>query len=105
MHMETRCTGFFVWPQNQGQWFILVWPENHSLGLPGFCGLASKPLTRASRFGPQNWPQNQWEDEDGVGHASRSSGLHRLEASQARVSQSSLKIDRGTTWVVHVASS
>jgi hypothetical protein len=30
--------------------------------------------------------QNRWEDEDGAGHASRSSGLLRLEASRARVS-------------------
>jgi hypothetical protein len=50
-------------------------------------------------------PQNQWEDEDGVGHASRSSGLLRLEASRARVSQSGLKTGKGTVWMVHVASS
>jgi hypothetical protein len=30
--------------------------------------------------------QNRWEDEDGVGHTSSSSGLLHLEASQARVS-------------------
>jgi hypothetical protein len=30
-------------------------------------------------------PQNQQEDEDDVGHASRSNGLLHLEASQARV--------------------
>jgi hypothetical protein len=38
--------------------------------------------------------QNQWR-EDGTGHASRSSGLLRLEASHARVFQSGLKTDRG----------
>jgi hypothetical protein len=32
-----------------------------------------------------------------VGHASRSSGLLRLEASHARVSQSGLKTGRGAT--------
>jgi hypothetical protein len=32
---------------------------------------------------------------DGVGHASRSSGLHRVEASLARVFQSDLKTSRG----------
>jgi hypothetical protein len=37
--------------------------------------------------------------------ASRSSCLLRLEASQARVSQSSLKTGRGTAQMVHVASS
>jgi hypothetical protein len=36
---------------------------------------------------------------------SRSSSLLRLEVSQARVSQSSLKIGGGTTQVVHVVSS
>jgi hypothetical protein len=40
-------------------------------------------------------PQNQREDEDGARHASRSSGLLHLEASRARVSQSSLKIGGG----------
>jgi hypothetical protein len=66
-----------------------------------------------SWFGSQNQvgyglsvvPQNQWEDEDGVGHTLRSSGLLRLEASWARVSQSSLKTSGGATWMVHVASS
>jgi hypothetical protein len=101
----------------------------------GSYGLASKPLARVFRFGPQNqqlwfgdlaqkittmvcWfvpqnhvgyglsvaPQNQWEDEDGVGCASRSSGFLRLEASQARVSHSSLKTDEGVARMVHVAS-
>jgi uncharacterized protein YktB (UPF0637 family) len=50
-------------------------------------------------------PQNRWENEDSVGHASRSSGLLHLEASRARVFQSSLKTDEGVTWMVHVASS
>jgi hypothetical protein len=52
-----------------------------------------------SWFGPQNRvgyglsvaPQNRWEDEDGAGHASRSSSLLHLEVSWARISQSSLK--------------
>jgi hypothetical protein len=42
-------------------------------------------------------PQNQWEDEDGTGHTSKSSGLLRVEASRARVSQSDLKTDGGAT--------
>jgi hypothetical protein len=33
---------------------------------------------------------------DGVGHASRSSGLLHVEASQTRVSQSGMKTDGGT---------
>jgi hypothetical protein len=39
-------------------------------------------------------PQNQWR-EDSAGHASRSSGLFRLKASHARVSQSGLKTGGG----------
>jgi hypothetical protein len=50
-------------------------------------------------------PQNRREDEDGAGHASRSTGLLHLEASWARVSQSSLKTGRCVVWIVHVASS
>jgi hypothetical protein len=56
-----------------------------------------------SWFGPQNQvgyvfsvaPQNQRENEDIVGHTSRSSSLLHLEASRARVSQSSLKTGGG----------
>jgi hypothetical protein len=40
-------------------------------------------------------PQNR-RMEVGVGHASRSSGLFRVEASLARVSQSGLKTGGGT---------
>jgi hypothetical protein len=40
-------------------------------------------------------PQNRQEDEDGVGHALRCSGLLHVEASWARVSQSGLKIGGG----------
>jgi hypothetical protein len=49
--------------------------------------------------------QNQWEDQDGVGHTLRSSGLLRLEASHARISQSALKTGGGVARMVHVASS
>jgi hypothetical protein len=88
-------------------------------------GLASKPTVTVSRFGSQNrrlrfgdlglkitaavsWfvPQNQVgfdlsvapqnrREGNGVGHASRSSGLLRVEASWARVFQSSLKTGGG----------
>jgi hypothetical protein len=65
-----------------------------------------------SWFGPQNqvgygWsvaPQNRRDDKDGTEHTSRSTVLLRLEASQAGVFQSSLKTGKGTTWMVHVAS-
>jgi hypothetical protein len=57
-----------------------------------------------SWFGPQNHvghdlsvvPQNRWEGDD-AGHTLRSGGLLCVEASQARVSQSSLKTGGGTT--------
>jgi hypothetical protein len=56
-----------------------------------------------SWFGPQNQvayglsvaPQNRWEDEDGVGHASRCSSLLHMEASLAWVFQSGLKTGEG----------
>jgi hypothetical protein len=90
-------------------------------------GLASKPAVTVSRFGPQNrqlrfgdlgikitatvsWfvpqtqvgfgllvvPQNQ-RREVSVGHASRSSGLLRVEASRAMIFQSGLKTGGDTT--------
>jgi hypothetical protein len=81
----------------------------------GFPGWASKPqlwfddlglkiTTTISWFRPQNQvgfglsvaPQNRWR-EVGVGHVSRSSGLLRVEASLARVSQSDLKTSGGAT--------
>jgi hypothetical protein len=75
--------------------------------------MAHKITVMVSWFGPQNQvgyglsvaPQNQREDEDGAGHASRSSDLLCLEMSRARVSQSSLKTGKGVEWMVHVASS
>jgi hypothetical protein len=65
-----------------------------------------------SWFRPQNQAgyglsvaaQNRWEDENGVGHAARSSSLLYLEASQTRVSESSLKSNGGAVRMVHVAS-
>ena len=90
-------------------------------------GLASKLAATVFQFGPQNWwlrfgdlglkitatvswfgPQNQAgfglsvapqnrRREVGAGHASRSSGLLRLEESRARVFQSGLKTGGGAT--------
>jgi hypothetical protein len=67
-------------------------------------GLASKPTVTVSWFGPQNQAgfglsvvlQNR-RREVGAGHASRFSGLLRVEASRARVSQSGLKTGGGAT--------
>jgi hypothetical protein len=67
-------------------------------------GLASKPVATVSWFGHQNQadfglsvaPQNQ-RMEVGAGHTSRSSDLLHVEGSLARVSQSGLKTDGGTT--------
>jgi hypothetical protein len=49
-------------------------------------------------------PINRWEDEDGAGYMSRSSGLIRLKMSWARISQSSLKTGGGVARMVHVVS-
>jgi hypothetical protein len=125
--------GFMVEPQNQGR---VSW-LSHKTKVDGFsqfslktsgygsCGLASKPLARIFRIGPQNWqlrfgdlglkitmtvswfgPQNQADfgllvvpqnqwREVGVGHASRSSRLLHVKASLAWVSMSGLKTVRG----------
>ena len=85
-------------------------PQNRQLR---FGDLAHKITATVSWFGPQNQvgyglsvaPQNRREDEYGAGHASGSSGLLRLEASRARVSQFGLKTGGGAAWMVHVASS
>jgi hypothetical protein len=77
-------------------------PQNRQLR---FDDLEHKITATISWFGPQNQvefdllvvPQNRWEDEDGVGHVSRSSGLLHLKASQARVSQFCLKTGEGAT--------
>jgi hypothetical protein len=66
--------------------------------------LGLKITATVSWFGPQNQtgfglsvaPQNR-RREVGAGHASRSSSLFGVEASLARVSQSGLKTDGGTT--------
>jgi hypothetical protein len=43
-------------------------------------------------------PQNRREDEDSVGHVSRSSGLLRLEAGMTSVYQFCLKIEAVDGW-------
>jgi hypothetical protein len=89
VHMEMRSTGSLIEPQN---WQLR------------FGDLGLKITAAVSWFGHQNQagfslsvaPQNR-RREDGVGHASRSGGVLRLEASHARVFQSGLKTDEGTT--------
>jgi hypothetical protein len=121
VHKEMRSACFLVWPQNQGRQFLPVWPQNWWLWIfrfgpqnwqLRFGDLGLKITATVSWFGPQNKvgysllvvPQNQREDEDGVGYTSRSSDLLHVEASRARVSQSGLKTGGGATWMVHVAS-
>jgi hypothetical protein len=48
-------------------------------------------------------PQNRREDEDDAGHASISSNLLCVKASQVRVSQFGLKTGGGVAQMVHVA--
>jgi hypothetical protein len=50
-------------------------------------------------------PQNRWENEDSTGHASRSNGLLRLEASRPSVSESGLKTGGGAAHMVYMTSS
>jgi hypothetical protein len=95
---KSVASGFPVWASNLT---AMVWwfgPQNHCdgflvwaskpKGLP-FVGCATKPM----------------EDEDGARHTSRFSGLLRLKASRARVSQSDLKTSGGAARMVHVVSS
>jgi hypothetical protein len=101
---------------------LLVWPQNHSCGFPGLglkpgnCGLVIWAIKSARRFLglglKTKWVmvcrllhKTDGGDEYGMGHVSRCNGLLRLEATQARVSQSSIKTGGDATWMVHVASS
>jgi hypothetical protein len=77
---------------------FLVEPRNQQLR---FGDLGLKIIVTVSCFEPQNqagyclsiMPQNRWKD-DGVTHASRSSGLLHVEVSWVKVSQSGLKTGR-----------
>jgi hypothetical protein len=76
-------------------------PQNWQLR---FGDLGIKITVTVSWFVPQNQvsfglsvvPQNQWMKVS-VGHATRSSGFLHVETSLTKVSQSDLKIGRGTT--------
>jgi hypothetical protein len=87
--------GFLIEPKKPRRWRVSRFgPENLQLR---FGDLGFKITTMVSWFWPQNQvgfglsiaPQNQ-RREVGLGHASRSSGLLRVEASLARVFQSGL---------------
>jgi hypothetical protein len=122
MHKEMRSASFLVWPQNQGQRFLLVWPQNRWLQVSRF-GPQNRQLwfsdldlkitamvswcvhQNQAGYGLSVVPQNRREDEDGIGHALRASGLLCLEASQTRVSQFGLKTSGGVALMVHMASS
>jgi hypothetical protein len=107
---KPRSIVFSIWPQNQWLQGSQFGPQNRQLQ---FGDLGLKITAMVSFLVPQNHvgyhlsvvPQNQWEDEDDVGHTSRSSGLLHLEASRARISQSDLKTSGGAAQMVHVASS
>jgi hypothetical protein len=96
------AVGFLLEPQNQGDGgFSQFGSQNRQLQ---FDDLGLKITATVSWFGPQNQvgfdlsvtPQNR-RREVGAGHASRSSGLLRVEASLARICQSILKTDEGAT--------
>jgi hypothetical protein len=90
LSLKMKGEGFPVWASKLA---TLVWwfgPQNHSVG---FLVWASKP-SRLRFVGCARKRMGGWFD---MGHTSRSSGLLRLEASCTRISQSGLKIGRGTT--------
>jgi hypothetical protein len=108
----------------------VVWPQHHwngfsrfdlKTGVGGFSSLSLKPTPTVWWFVSQNhhdgflvWisklsglrfvscATKSMEDENGAGHTLRFSGLLCVEASQGRVSQSSIKTGGCTTAVVHV---
>jgi hypothetical protein len=99
-----------IWSQNRWQRVSRFESQNRQLR---FGDLGLKITVTVSWLGPQNQvgcslpitPQNRQDDEDGTGHASRSSSLLCMEASRARVSQSGLKTGGGVAQMVHVAPS
>jgi hypothetical protein len=90
LSLKTKVVeGFLVWalkPAVTIWWFGL---QNHR---DGFLVCASKP----NRLQFITYATKPMKGCDGIGHASRSSGLLHVEASLARVFQSGLKTDEGT---------
>jgi hypothetical protein len=126
LSLKTKVDGLsVVWPQNHWDGLSVVWPQNHwdgflrfdlktggdvfsrfdlKTGGDGFSrfglktdgfGFPGLGLNQAG-YGLLVVPQNRWR-EDGTGHASRSSGLLRLDVSCTRVFQSDLKTCGGIT--------
>jgi hypothetical protein len=96
------AVGFLIEPKNQGgRGFLGLGIKTDSSCVDDLC---IKITATVSWFSPQNQvgfglsvvPQNRRMEVD-VGHASRSSSLLGVEASLARVSQSSLKTGGGVT--------
>jgi hypothetical protein len=85
IHKETRSTGFLVEPQNQGRRVSRFGPQNRQLRFRDLC-LKTKRVKVCRLRHKTNG------EEDGAGHALRSSGLHRLEASQVRIFQFASKL-------------
>jgi hypothetical protein len=134
VHKETRSMGFLVEPQNHGWRFVSSLASKPWLTVCQWFGLkttgtgfpvwATKPAATVWWFMPQNHhdgflicalkPCGLWFvgcATEPMGrrrrrkHTSRSSGLLWHEASQDRVSQSSLKTGGGAARIVHVTSS
>jgi hypothetical protein len=87
LSLKTKVDGFPVWvskPTAPLWWFK---PQNHRID---FLICVSKS-SRLRFVGCAIKPMGGWL---GMGHASRSDGLFRLEASRSRISQSVLKTDR-----------
>jgi hypothetical protein len=107
--LKTGCYGFCGLVSKQLAQVFWFGSQNWQLWVDD---LAHKITATVSWFGSQNQvgyslstvPQNRREDRDDTRHATRSSGLLRLEASRARISQSSLKTGGGTIQIVHVTS-
>jgi hypothetical protein len=89
MHMETRNMCFLVWPQNQGRWVSRFGPQNRQLRF-GDLGLK---ITVTFFLAWASKPNRQREVD--AGHALRSIGLLRVEASWAWISQFDLKTGGG----------
>jgi hypothetical protein len=86
--IKTGGSGFLVCASKLAATVWWFEPQNH---LDGFWVWASKP-SRLRFIGCATKSMGGWVD---AGHTTRSSGLLRVEASQARVFQSDIKTDGG----------
>jgi hypothetical protein len=88
LSLKTKVDGFLVWATKPASLFWSLGPQNHR---DGFLVWASKS-SRLRLVGCATKPMGGCFD---VGHVLRSNSLLHLEASHARVSQSSLKTGGG----------